>query len=59
MQQELEDFEIIGIAVRTTNQNRQAESDIGALWVRFYGDGSKETIPEKISEDLYSIIIIK
>ncbi len=31
MQLELEDFEIVGISVRTTNQNQQAEKDIETL----------------------------
>jgi hypothetical protein len=35
MQLNLGDFEIVGIAVRTTNQNGEAEKDIGALWKRF------------------------
>jgi predicted transcriptional regulator YdeE len=55
MQLELEEFEIIGIAVRTTNQNHQAETDIGALWERFYRDDSKVKIPDKINEDLYCV----
>jgi predicted transcriptional regulator YdeE len=55
MQLELEEFDIIGIAVRTTNHNRQAESDIGALWERFYRDDCKLKISGKISEDLYCV----
>ena len=52
---QLEQFEIIGIDVRTTNQNRQAESDIGALWKRFYRDDFKTKISGKICEDLYCV----
>ncbi len=55
MQLELEDFEIVGIAVRTTNQNGQAEKDIGTLWENFYKDESIAKIEGKISEDLYCI----
>ncbi len=55
MQLELEDFEIVGISVRTTNQNRQAENDIGKLWQRFYANDPTAQIENKISEDLYCV----
>jgi predicted transcriptional regulator YdeE len=55
MQLELEDFEIVGIPVRTTNQNGQAEKDIRALWENFYKDESFAKIEGKISEDLYCV----
>jgi predicted transcriptional regulator YdeE len=55
MQLNLGDFEIVGIAVRTTNQNGEAEKDIGALWKRFYAEDALLKIEGKISEDLYCI----
>jgi predicted transcriptional regulator YdeE len=55
MQLELEDFEVVGISVRTTNQNRQAENDIGKLWQRFYENDPMPQIENKISEDLYCV----
>lgn len=55
MQIELEDFEIVGISVRTTNQNRQAEKDIETLWKDFYANDLKTKIGDKISEDLYCV----
>jgi predicted transcriptional regulator YdeE len=55
MQLELEDFEIIGISVRTTNQNQQAEKDIETLWNSFYTSDLKSKIKDKISEDLYCV----
>lgn len=32
-------FNIIGISVRTTNENDQAAKDIPALWKRFISEG--------------------
>lgn len=55
MQLKLEDFEIVGMAVRTTNQNGQAEKDIRTLWENFYKDESLAKIEGKISEDLYCV----
>jgi predicted transcriptional regulator YdeE len=55
MQLELEDFEIVGISVRTTNQNQQAEKDIGMLWQLFHANDPTARIEYKISEDLYCV----
>ncbi|HZV12359.1 MAG TPA: effector binding domain-containing protein, partial [Candidatus Kapabacteria bacterium] len=33
----LDEFNIIGISVRTTNQNGQSQKDIGELWEKFMG----------------------
>lgn len=46
---------VMGIAVRTTNQNQQAQTDIGALWQRFFGENLLSRIPGKISEDIYCV----
>ncbi|OCK43485.1 transcriptional regulator [Tenacibaculum soleae] len=55
MKQELEAFKIIGIAVRTTNENNQAAKDIGTLWNTFMTEGILEKIPNKTASDIYSI----
>ena len=52
---QLEAFNIIGISVRTTNENNQAGIDIGALWGRFMAEGVSAKIPNKIDESVYSI----
>jgi predicted transcriptional regulator YdeE len=52
---ELEAFHIAGIAVRTTNQNGQSQSDIGTLWQRFFSEGIIEKIPGKLGQDIYCI----
>lgn len=51
----IEPFKIIGIAVRTTNENNQAAKDIAALWSRFMSDNILEAIPNKIDHTVYSI----
>lgn len=48
-------FPIIGIAVRTTNENQQAAQDIGALWNRFMNEGILDKIPNKIDQTIYAI----
>jgi len=51
----IEPFKIIGIAVRTTNENGQAAKDIGELWNTFMTDGLVEKIPNKVDTAIYSI----
>jgi len=51
----IEPFKVIGISVRTTNENNQAEKDLTHLWNRFINDKILETIPNKIDDTVYSI----
>lgn len=51
----LESFKVIGISVRTTNQNGQAGKDIPALWDKFMSEGILEKIPNKVDPTIYSI----
>jgi predicted transcriptional regulator YdeE len=46
-------FNIIGIALRTTNANGQSGKDIPALWEQFMSKGLLEKIPNKMSNDIY------
>ncbi len=46
-------FSIIGIAVRTTNQNGQSQKDLAELWSRFMGQGLIAQIPNKTSNEIY------
>ncbi len=48
-------MKIIGISVRTSNQNGQAAMDIPALWQRFFQEGVKERIPNLSSNEIYCI----
>ncbi|MGB0932068.1 MAG: GyrI-like domain-containing protein [Chitinophagales bacterium] len=52
---ELEAFNIIGISVRTTNENNQAGIDIPVLWERFMSKGILAKIPNKIDDSIYCI----
>lgn len=48
-------FAIIGIAVRTTNENGQTATDIPALWNRFMAENILAKIPNRLSDDIYSV----
>ena len=48
-------FHVIGISVRTTNENGQATQDIPALWARFMEEQVAAQIPGKINGELYCI----
>ncbi|WP_336963030.1 GyrI-like domain-containing protein [Chryseobacterium contaminans] len=51
----IEPFKVIGIAVRTTNENEQAAKDIPVLWEKFMQENVLENIPNKIDNTIYSI----
>jgi predicted transcriptional regulator YdeE len=48
-------FKIIGISVTTTNQNNQAQHDLGKLWERFFVDNIFDRIPNKRSGEILSV----
>lgn len=48
-------FKFIGMSVRTTNQNNQAQKDLGQLWGKFYSEDILNQIPNKISPHIISI----
>ena len=52
---QIEAFKIIGISVRTTNENNQQAKDIPALWKQFMTTGVLAKIPNKVSNEIYSI----
>ena len=51
----LEAFTIVGIAIRTTNEQMQAATDIPALWKRFFEEGIAGSIQHKADEELYCL----
>lgn len=53
--QQLDTFNIIGIAIKTTNANRQAAQDLGKLWGQFYSQDIVNQIPNKMSSEIYGI----
>jgi predicted transcriptional regulator YdeE len=48
-------FYVVGLSIRTTNQNDQAMKDIGELWNRFLGENISDSVPGKVSDDKYGI----
>lgn len=46
---------IVGIAVRTSNQNGQAQIDLEKLWQRFYADDIPSLVSGKKTNDLYCV----
>ncbi|WP_347217722.1 GyrI-like domain-containing protein [Chryseobacterium sp.] len=51
----VEPFKVIGITVRTMNENEQAAKDIPVLWEKFMKENVLNTIPNKIDNTIYSI----
>jgi predicted transcriptional regulator YdeE len=53
--QTIQKFSVIGISVRTTNENNQSSQDIPALWNKFMTEGIAEQIPNKTDNSVYCI----
>ena len=53
--QKIEQFSVIGISVRTTNESGQSAKDIPALWNKFITEGIAEQIPNKMDQAIYCI----
>lgn len=53
--QTIKSFYVIGISVRTTNENGQAGKDIPALWDKFMKEGILTQIPSKTDDTVYCI----
>ncbi len=51
----IEPFTVVGISVRTTNENGQAAQDIPALFERFMRENLVAQIPNKTDEAIYSV----
>ena len=51
----IEAFKVIGLSVRTTNENMQAAQDIPALWNKFMTEGIAAQIPNKVEESIFCI----
>jgi predicted transcriptional regulator YdeE len=46
---------IVGIKLRTTNQDGQSFQDIPPFWQKFFEEGVANTIPHKASEDVFAV----
>ena len=53
--QQVAAFKIVGIAVRTTNENQQAAIDIPVLWGKFMSEQVLERIPNKVDSTIYCV----
>ena len=51
----IEAFNIIGIAIRTTNENGQSQTDIPKLWEQFMSNNTVNKIPNKMDDTLYAL----
>ena len=51
----IEPFNIIGISIRTTNENGKASNDIAELWQKFMSENTLTKIPNKVDTEIYSL----
>lgn len=51
----IEPFHVIGISIRTTNENGQATEEIADLWGRFLSENLLDEIPNKVNNNIYSL----
>lgn len=51
----IQQFQVIGISVKTTNEHGQASQDIPALWHKFITEGIAAQIPDKIDDSIYCV----
>jgi predicted transcriptional regulator YdeE len=49
----INEFYVIGIAVRTSNENGQSGIDIPKLWEAFIGENMIDQIPNKLNSTIY------
>jgi len=48
-------FNLVGITIRTTNENNQAAKEIAELWQRFIGENILYRIDGKVDDTIYSV----
>lgn len=53
--QTIQKFYVIGISIRTTNENGQSSGDLEALWGKFWGEEIQKQIPNKVNDDIYAV----
>lgn len=51
----IQKFNVIGISIRTTNEDGQSGKDIPALWNKFMTEEIQSKIPNKVSGDIFCI----
>lgn len=53
--EKIEEFSVIGLSIRTSNDANKAAIDIPKLWNEFMQNSIMEKIPERITEEIYAI----
>lgn len=53
--QTIKPFYVIGVSIRTTNENGQSAQDIPALWHQFLSENIGDKIANKVSHDIYCL----
>ncbi len=51
----IEPFQLIGIAIRTTNEGQKGNKEIAEQWQRFLSEGILDKIPNKVDDTIYSL----
>lgn len=51
----IDPFHLIGISIRTTNENGQATQEIAELWGRFLSENLLDKIPNRVNNHIYSL----
>jgi len=52
---DIQEFYVIGISVKTTNEKGQSGTDILKLWERFFQEGILDKIYNKLDSSIYSV----
>src|SRR5688572_1197314 len=55
MQKLEQPISIIGIEIRTTNENLKCAQDIPPLWERFFKENCMEKIENKLDQDIFAV----
>ncbi len=53
--QSIQKFHVIGISIRTTNENEQAVKDLEIVWGKFWEEEIQKQIPNKVNDDIYAV----
>ncbi len=51
----MQKLNIVGLSVRTSNNNGESARDIPALWAKFLTEGIAKQIPKKVDETIYCV----
>ncbi len=51
----INELNIVGVSVRTTNENGEAAKDIPALWQRFFAENISGKVENKLNETVYAV----